>query len=208
MAIILADNIFKCIYLNENENILIQISLQLVPRSPIDNKPALVQVVAWPWTGNKPLPEPMMTQFTVHICGNRGDELNPALTPFPELKSTLCILQKKWRCYKEVWKEIQLYTIICSLLVFPYRQCPGPWFNIKMTSYQYRKSDCGDKTVVISIMRFPILVRCHLYIESGPCPPLCLLPIMPVILGYYNDIFMLHCSHKSDQHDGCRWPGA
>ena len=25
---------------------------------------------------------------------------------------------------------------------------PGPWFNIKMSSYQYRKSHCGDKTVV------------------------------------------------------------
>ena len=24
----------------------------------------------------------------------------------------------------------------------------GPRFNIKMTSYQYRKSHCGDKTVV------------------------------------------------------------
>ena len=30
------------------------------------------------------------------------------------------------------------------------RWCPGPWFNIKMSSYQYRKSHCGDKTVVRS----------------------------------------------------------
>ena len=29
-------------------------------------------------------------------------------------------------------------------------QEPGPWFNIKMSSYQYRKSHCGDKTVVRS----------------------------------------------------------
>ena len=41
-----------------------QISLKFVPRSPIDNKPALVQVMAWRRTGDKPLPEPMMTQFT------------------------------------------------------------------------------------------------------------------------------------------------
>ena len=27
---------------------------------------------------------------------------------------------------------------------------PGPWFNIKISSYQYRKSYCGDKTVVRS----------------------------------------------------------
>ena len=24
----------------------------------------------------------------------------------------------------------------------------GPWFKIKMTSYQYRKSHCGDKTIL------------------------------------------------------------
>ena len=63
MAAMLAGNIFKCIFLNENDKILIQISLKLVPRSPIDNKPALVQVTAWRRTGDKPLPEPIMTQF-------------------------------------------------------------------------------------------------------------------------------------------------
>ena len=26
----------------------------------------------------------------------------------------------------------------------------GPWFNIKMSSYQYRKSHCGDKTILRS----------------------------------------------------------
>ena len=64
MAAIFADNIFKCIFLNENDKIIIQISLKLVPRSPIENKSALVQVMAWRRTGDKPLPEPMMTQFT------------------------------------------------------------------------------------------------------------------------------------------------
>ena len=64
MAAILADDIFKCIFLNENNRITIQITVKFVPRSPIDNKPALVQVMAWPQTGDKPLPEPMLTQFT------------------------------------------------------------------------------------------------------------------------------------------------
>ena len=63
MAAILADNIFKCIFLNENDPIRIPISLKFVARSPIDNKPALVQVMAWHQTGDKPLPELMMTQF-------------------------------------------------------------------------------------------------------------------------------------------------
>ena len=63
MAAILADNIFNCIFLNENDSIPIPISLKNIPRSAIDNKPALVQVMAWCQTGDKPLPEPMMTQF-------------------------------------------------------------------------------------------------------------------------------------------------
>ena len=63
MAAIVADDIFKCIFLNENDRIPIQISLNIVPRSPIDNKPALVQVMAWRRTGDKPLPEPMLAQF-------------------------------------------------------------------------------------------------------------------------------------------------
>ena len=58
------DDIVKCIFLNESDKIPIWISLKFVPRSPIDNKPALVQVVAWRRTGEKPLSEPMMSQFS------------------------------------------------------------------------------------------------------------------------------------------------
>ena len=74
MAAVLADDIFKCIFLNENDNILIEISLKLVPRSPINNKSALVQVMAWHQTGDKPLPETMMTQFSDEYM-LVGDEL-------------------------------------------------------------------------------------------------------------------------------------
>ena len=63
MAAILADNIFKCIFLNENDKIVVKISLKCVSGSPTDNKAALVQVMAWRRTGDKPLSEPMMTQF-------------------------------------------------------------------------------------------------------------------------------------------------
>ena len=31
----------------------------------------------------------------------------------------------------------------------------GPWFNIKMQSYQYRKSHCGDNTVMIRSSYLP-----------------------------------------------------
>ena len=42
MAAIFADNIFRCIFVNEKFCILVKISLQFVPKSPIDNNPALV----------------------------------------------------------------------------------------------------------------------------------------------------------------------
>ena len=46
MATILADKDFKCIFLTENDRILIQISLKFVPWNAVNNKPALVQVMA------------------------------------------------------------------------------------------------------------------------------------------------------------------
>ena len=64
MTAILPDDIFKCIFCNENDIIQIRISLKLVPRSPLNNEPVLVQVMAWRRIGDKPLPEPMMVQFT------------------------------------------------------------------------------------------------------------------------------------------------
>ena len=57
-------NHFKCILINEKFCILIRISLKFVPKGPIDKKSALVHVMAWRWTGDKPLPKPMPTQFT------------------------------------------------------------------------------------------------------------------------------------------------
>ena len=46
MAGILANDIFRCIFLNEKFCILIKISLKFVPKGRIDNKPALAQIMA------------------------------------------------------------------------------------------------------------------------------------------------------------------
>ena len=44
--------------------ISISISLKFVPKGQIDNKSALVQVMAWRWRVDKPFPELMLAQFT------------------------------------------------------------------------------------------------------------------------------------------------
>ena len=59
----LADDIFKCNFLNDNGSISIKISLNFVPKGPIDNKWSLLQVMAWRQKADKRLHEPMMTQF-------------------------------------------------------------------------------------------------------------------------------------------------
>ena len=64
MAAILADDIFKCIFLNENVWISLKISLKFAPEVRIDNIPALVQIMAWRRIGDKPLSEPILTWFT------------------------------------------------------------------------------------------------------------------------------------------------
>ena len=58
------DDIFKCILFNENVWIPVKISLKFVPKGPINNIPVSVQVMAWRWPGDKPLPESMVVRLS------------------------------------------------------------------------------------------------------------------------------------------------
>ena len=66
-----SDDMFKCIFLNENVWIPIEISLKFVPKGSINNNPALFQIMAWCRPGDKPLSEPMMVSLPTHICVTR-----------------------------------------------------------------------------------------------------------------------------------------
>ena len=70
MTTILADDNFKCIFFNENDKTPIRISLKFVLRSPTDNEPALIQVMAW---HDRPLSEPMLTQLTDAYMRHKGE---------------------------------------------------------------------------------------------------------------------------------------
>ena len=71
-----ADDIFKCLFVNEKFCIMIKISLKFVPKGPNDNNPALVKILAWRRIGDKPLSEPMPTQFTNAYMGHQGRWVN------------------------------------------------------------------------------------------------------------------------------------
>ena len=71
-----ADDIFKCIFLNENVQISLKISLKFVPRVRINSIPALVQIMAWCRIGDKPLSEPMKVRLLTNICVTRPQWVN------------------------------------------------------------------------------------------------------------------------------------
>ena len=70
------DDIFKHILLNGNIRTFIQISLKFVPKGPINNISALVQMMAWHRLGDKPLSEPMMIILLTHICVTQPQWVN------------------------------------------------------------------------------------------------------------------------------------
>ena len=73
------DDIVKCIFLNKNVWISINISLKFVPKSLLNNIPSLVQIMAWHRPGGKPLSEPMMVSLLTHICAIRPQWVNQTI---------------------------------------------------------------------------------------------------------------------------------
>ena len=109
-----ANDIFKCIFLNQNALISLKISLKFVPKVRINNIPTLVQIMAWRRPGDKPLPEPMMVSLLTHICVTRPQWVKECLKiallmtlTYPTIKvvhrssgfrSFRCMWVRSWRC--------------------------------------------------------------------------------------------------------------
>ena len=109
------DDIFKCIFLNENVWIAIIISLKFVPKGPINNIQALVQIMDWRRPGDKPLSEPMMVSLPTHICITRPQWVN---TIFWHCKEKFWLLLNKgvvWRVLTKFAMDIS-DKLISSLL--------------------------------------------------------------------------------------------
>ena len=98
------DDIFKCIFLNENEWISIKISLKLVPKFPINNIPALVQIMAWRRPGDKPLSEPMTVILLTDICVTRPQWVNQLRYKCTALY-TFQDTYPKWSTTQKYWSE-------------------------------------------------------------------------------------------------------
>ena len=68
-----ADDIFRCIFVNETCCILIKISLKFVHRRKIDNNTVFVYIIAWHRPAAKPLYVPMIVRSLTHICVARHE---------------------------------------------------------------------------------------------------------------------------------------
>ena len=111
----------------------------------------------------QPLPPMLITLLWYRSCQERVLSWNRDNTIYIAQISYHCICMAKlcviywFQCWYRyfingiMWDFCNDMTDHWYDLLFHYENGPprpGPRFNIKMTSYQYRKSHCGDKTIL------------------------------------------------------------
>ena len=119
-----AADTFKHIFLNENVRISIKISLKFVPKGPINNNPALVQIMAWRRSGDKPLSEPMIVSLLTHICVTRPQWVNKSQIL---LGTQDKLMNPTASSYVRVWLQL-IFTYILQDYFTGIRACSWlPW---------------------------------------------------------------------------------
>ena len=137
------DDTFKRIFVNENVGVLIEISLKFVPKGPINNIPALVQIMAWvtAWRrpGDKPLSEPMMVCLPTHICVTRPQWVKCCILP----DGTVYQLQLRW-WVGDIWDKLDnpLRQIILAELynVFLHHKGKVSWLILHWSFFYWTLS--------------------------------------------------------------------
>ena len=117
---------------------------------PIDNNPALVQIMAWRRSGDKPLAEPMMISLSTHICVTRPQWVNHRQSSNSNCRLGLC--SSLW-----FWYPGTLHTREWN---------PGGFSSGFMRSYrQFGKLYWGDED--LKIFCYFLLLRNDFYTESN-----------------------------------------
>ena len=109
-----ADYIFRSIFLNENVSIPIKFSLKFVPKGPINYIPALVQIMAWRWPGDKPLSEPMIVRLPTHICVAWPQWVRP----YAKLKVISTDIRKFSNLKVALWRPWKLNSCWCHAIFY------------------------------------------------------------------------------------------
>ena len=150
---------FQMHFLERNTLIAIEISLKFVPKGPIITIPALVQIMAWHWPGDKPLSEPMMVSLLMHICVTRPLWVKGAVSyRFSQGLLTLMCNNSKLKA------DINFFLFFCCVDKHPkfITGCKNLWFNTRWHCYSvwgktpvFHKSGFNSETILpISIFLF------------------------------------------------------
>ena len=91
MAVMSQRTLSNAFSLSENIRLWIKISLKFVPKSPINDIAALVQIMGWCRPSDKPLSEPLMVTSPTHICVTRPQWVNNRKYFFTD-----CALRWNW----------------------------------------------------------------------------------------------------------------
>ena len=143
-----ANDILKCIFLNESTWVLPRTSLKYVPKVRINTIPALVQIMAWHRPGDKPLSEPMMVSLLTHICVTR-----------PQWVSTLRPRQHGHHFPDDIFKCIFLNENVCIAIEISLKFVPpGPDNNIPALVRIMAWCQPGDKPFY-EVMMFSLLMH-------------------------------------------------
>ena len=148
-----ADDIFKCIFLNENIWILIKISLKFVPNASINNIPALVQIMAWRHPGDKPLSEPMMVNLPTHICVIRPQWVRRSWAPFQY--PIRCLIVRSQEVLK-AWDWCLESSDHCGIWQAHWQQCCQDACQISKPCNDFNYQSCSFETSQDLMMRYLI----------------------------------------------------
>ena len=145
-----ADDIFKRIFFNENVRISIKVSLKFVPKVPINNIPALVQIMAWRHSGDKPLSEPMMVNLPTHIC-----------VTWPQWVKIICL---GW--YQSKSTNIEVQTTVYGMCESLYRDFIFATEYLYNGAYRYIIFDITWQCNVFNIIQIWLVWQCW---RQWPC---------------------------------------
>ena len=130
-----ANDIFKCILLNENTSISINISLKFVPGGRINNIPAFVQIMAWRRLGGKPLSEPMMIILLTHICVTRPQWVKILISWEGFLWKKFYLRWLKQLCH--FWADSNFLVIASVIESFLFYQTLFHYINMHFSSMHF-----------------------------------------------------------------------
>ena len=160
------DDIFKCTFVNENVWISIKISLKFVPNGPINNMPALAQIMACQQSGDKPLSKPMMVSLLMHMCITQPHwvELMYCIAytkKIPKFEDTMYYVQlmrSRWILFNTMWLTVSLP----QYLLYPIQ-----WYEIMLHILHHQSQSSHMAQFLISkIMWLHIMPSSTMFLSS------------------------------------------